>query len=172
MKQAGIFFIALLWLASSCHKEDKLPTDRHENIFRCKVNGVEWTPHCISDFFGCSAIDCQYYKVSGTIEIHVVQQFEGHLYDQYIGIYKYKAIVGDNLIQNTSGYEYSDHSKNTPCGYYSLDSTKVRRLTIVNIDTLNHIIQGSFEFTAFDRNISCVDTVQISEGYFDVKYRF
>ncbi|MCF8239089.1 MAG: hypothetical protein K9I85_13085 [Saprospiraceae bacterium] len=172
MKYLTFLLITLLSLASSCQKEDMPPTDGHKNIFRCKVNGVEWTPHCISDFFGCSAIDCQYYKGSGTIEFHVLQQYEGHLTDQYISIYKYQAISGDNLIQKTSGYEYSDHAKVSPCGYYNLDTSKIRRLTILNIDTINHLIEGTFEFTAYDRNISCEDTVSITDGYFDVEYRF
>jgi hypothetical protein len=172
MKQAGIFFIALLWLASSCQKEDMPPSDGHKNIFRCKVNGVEWTPHCISDFFGCSAIDCQYYKEDKSIEIQAIREFQDKSYDQYVGIYKYGVIIGDNIIQQSSGYVFSDQNKTNPCGYYVMDTSKLHRLTILGIDTLNSRIVGSFEFTAYDRNGSCIDTVYITDGYFDVEYRF
>ncbi|MBK7344915.1 MAG: hypothetical protein IPJ06_18555 [Saprospiraceae bacterium] len=69
MKYLILLLIALLSLASSCQKED-MHTDEHKNIFRCKVNGVEWTPHCISDpLFGCDAVDCQYYKEDKSIQI-------------------------------------------------------------------------------------------------------
>jgi hypothetical protein len=172
MKQAGIFFIALLWLASSCQKEDMPPSDGHENIFRCKVNGEEWTPHCISDFFGCSAIDCQYYVVDGVLGISVIRRYEDDSADEYIGMDIRGAIIGDNILRQSSGYEYANGLKVFPCGYYDLDTLKIHKFTIINIDTIKHTIEGTFEYSAYDRNGSCADTVYITDGYFDIVYRF
>lgn len=75
-----------------------MQSDGHKNIFRCKVNGVEWTPHCISDFFGCSAVDCQYYKGSKTISIRSIRRFESQQIDDGFILSKYGTEMGDNQI--------------------------------------------------------------------------
>ncbi len=172
MKYITLLLIALLSLASSCQKED-LPTDEHKNIFRCKVNGVEWTPHCISDpLFGCDAVDCQYYKEDKSIEISSISEYSDNSIDQFIRIYKYGVMIGENEIQKSSGYEFSNQNMPFPCGYYNMDTTKVHRLTILNIDTTNFTIEGSFEFDAIDWDNLCSDTVKITDGYFKLTYRF
>ncbi|MCF8239086.1 MAG: hypothetical protein K9I85_13070 [Saprospiraceae bacterium] len=168
MKYLTILLIASLSLASSCQKEDMPPTDGHKNIFRCKVNGVEWTPHCISDFFGCSAIDCQYYKEDRAFAINAFNEDQGKKIDQSFGISKYNCLVGDNVITSKSSI-YSDLIKFPGCRYYYIDTNMINIISIINIDSLNFFIEGTFEFTAISK---CQDTVRITDGYFDVEYRF
>jgi hypothetical protein len=63
MKYLNLLLTAIIFLGwlSGCKKEDTSPT-YHKDIFRCKVNGVEWVATCPSDgLFGCKPIDCQYY---------------------------------------------------------------------------------------------------------------
>ena len=166
--------LTLLSLASSCQKDDPLPPEEyHQDIFRCKVNGVEWTPNCISDpLFGCDAVDCQYYwKDTKTFEIGAVNKsFDGNV-NQSIGIASSFAALGVNEL-GLSLREYKDWNKPGNCGFYDLDTTAVRRLTILEVDTVNYLIKGTFEFTAIDNYGDCQDTVRITDGYFHVNFRF
>ncbi|MEZ5032899.1 MAG: hypothetical protein R2787_16035 [Saprospiraceae bacterium] len=166
--------LTLLSLASSCQKDNPLPPEEyHRDIFRCKVNGVEWTPNCISDpLFGCDAVDCQYYwKDTKTFEIGAVNKsFDGNV-NQSIGIASSFAALGVNEL-GLSLREYKDWNKPGNCGFYDLDTTAVRRLTILEVDTVNYLIKGTFEFTAIDNYGVCQDTVRITDGYFHVNFRF
>ena len=64
---------------------------------------------------------------------------------------------------------YTDWNKPSGCRFHDLDTTAVRRLTILEVDTINYLIKGTFEFTAINE---CVDTVRITDGYFHVNFRF
>ncbi len=167
MKYLTILLIALLSLASSCRKDD-MPSDGHKNIFRCKVNGVEWTPHCISDFFGCSAVDCQYYKGSGTISIGAIRQFANKSIDDGLIIYKYGTQLGINQLTYKSEI-YLNYNNKKGCKSYYLDTTVNRTIIVEQVDTFNYIIKGSFEFTGLNQ---CGDTINVTDGFFDLEYRF
>jgi hypothetical protein len=168
MKYCTLPFIFLLSLASSCQKEDMPSTDGHKNIFRCKVNGVEWTPHCISDFFGCSAIDCQYYREDRAFEITVKREYSDGTIDQGLSFAKYNTVLGNNIITDKS-IVFSDLNNPSGCFSYTIDSTLSRIFTLIEVDTIEFTIMGTFEFTAFN---NCQDTVRITDGYFNVEYRF
>ena len=166
--------LALLSLASSCQKDDPFSHEEyHLDIFRCKVNGVEWTPHCISDpLFGCDAVDCQYYwKDTKSFEISAVNRSDDSSIYQTMGFSKYKSSLGDNLIPYQVRI-YTDWNKPSGCRFHDLDTTAVRRLTILEVDTINYLIKGTFEFTAIDNYGDCQDTVRITDGYFHVNFRF
>lgn len=172
MKYITILLIASLSLASSCQKEDPFPPeDYHKDIFRCKVNGVEWTPHCISDpLFGCDAVDCQYYwKDTKGIELSAVNRSSDNSEYQTMRFYTRPALP--NQIHNIwyLSEEFTDWNKPSGCRFHDLDTTAIRRLTILEVDTVKYLIKGSFEFTAINE---CQDTVQITDGYFHVNYRF
>ncbi len=157
MKYLTILLIALLSLASSCQKEDPFPPeDYHKDIFR----------------FGCDAVDCQYYwKDTKTFEISAVNKsFDGNE-NQSIGIASVFAALGDNEL-GLSLREYKDWNKPGNCGFYDLDTTSTRRLTILEVDTINYLIEGTFEFTAIDHYEDCKDTIHITDGYFHVNFRF
>ena len=166
--------LALLSLASSCQKDDPFSHEEyHQDIFRCKVNGVEWTPNCISDpLFGCDAVDCQYYwKDTKGISIGVVNISNDQSVNQSIGFSKYTTVEGDNPLTLRTK-EFIDWNKPGNCGFYDLDTTAVRRLTILEVDTVNYLIKGTFEFTAIDNYGDCQDTIRITDGYFHVNFRF
>ncbi|MCF8239087.1 MAG: hypothetical protein K9I85_13075 [Saprospiraceae bacterium] len=170
MKYITILLIALLSLASSCQKEDPFPPeDYHKDIFRCKVNGVEWTPHCISDpLFGCDAVDCQYYwKDTKGFEISAVNISYDKTTNESIHFFVRPANIGDSQLLFLSR-EYKDWNQPSGCRFHDLDTTAVRRLTILEVDTVKYLIKGSFEFTAINE---CQDTVQITDGYFHVNFR-
>ncbi len=170
MKYLTILLIASLSLASSCQKEDPFPPeDYHKDIFRCKVNGVEWTPHCISDpLFGCDAVDCQYYwKDTKTFEISAVNISNDKTLNNSISFAGFGYEGNENLIRSLKE-NYKDWNKPSGCRFYDLDTTSTRRLTILEVDTINYLIEGTFEFTA---NNECFDTMRITDGYFHVNFR-
>lgn len=167
MKYSTILLIAILSMSSSCKKED-MPSDGHKNIFRCKVNGVEWTPHCISDFFGCSAVDCQYYKEDKYLSLSAINRNQDKSIDQgfrFISRFT-KSNISDIIY--LSG-EFVDYTNIEKCITYDLDTVKTRVIEIIQIDTINFRISGNFQFTVAN---DCSDTLDISEGYFDLEYRF
>lgn len=173
MKYLTILLITLISLASSCQKEDPFPPEDYpKDIFRCKVNGVEWTPNCISDpLFGCDAVDCQYYwKDTKGISMGVVSISYDKSVNQSIGFSKYSTVVGDNTLTLRTK-EFIDWNKPGNCGFHDLDTTSIRRLTILEVDTINYLIKGTFEFTAIDHYEDCKDTVHITDGYFHVNFR-
>ena len=49
---------------------------------------------------------------------------------------------------------------------FSMDTTKIRRLTLDKFDADNNIASGTFEFTVFRQT----DTLKVTEGRFDVKF--
>lgn len=173
MKYSSILLIAaILTLASSCQKEDPFTPEGHVDVFRCKVNGVEWTPNCISDpLFGCDPVDCLYYPPTQGVEFSVINISNDKSKNQSIGFSKYSTILGENEIPFRLR-TYKDWNKNGNCGFYDLDTTSVRNLTILEVDTVKFLIKGTFEFTAIDHYGDCNDTVRITDGYFDVNYRF
>ena len=59
------------------------------------------------------------------------------------------------------------------CGRYELDTSKLNILNILEIDTINQVIKGEFDFYAIDDYDGCDSAkVHITDGYFDVIYRF
>ncbi len=170
MNKLTILLIALLSLASSCQKDEPFTPDWHVDVFRCKVNGVDWKPECQSDpLFGCDAVDCQYYwKDTKTFEISAISRSYDNSIDQSIGIASKYATIGDNFL-GLSLREYKDWNKLPGCRFHDLDTTTSRRLTILEVDTLKYLIKGTFEFTAINE---CQDTMRITDGYFHVNYRF
>ncbi len=173
MKHITILLIALLSLASSCQKDEPFTPDWHVDVFRCKVNGVDWKPECQSDpLFGCDAVDCQYYwKDTKTFEISAVNVNYNKTINNSISFAGYGYENSENLIRSLKE-NYKDWNKPGNCRFYDLDTTSVRRLTILEVDTVKYLIKGTFEFTAIDQYGNCKDTVRITEGYFHVNYRF
>ncbi len=157
----------LLTLLAGCKKEE--PT-YHRDIFRCKVNGVEWSATCPSDgLFGCNPIDCQYYwKDTKTIEIAGINRKNNKETNQSMSFSNKATNVGDNIIPFRKE-AYKDWNKPAGCRFHDLDTTANRRLTILEVDTVKFLIKGTFEYTAIN---DCQDTMHITDGYFHVNFRF
>ncbi len=83
-------------------------------------------------------------------------------------LYRYNSAIGINELQYSSK-DYSDYLNEAGCISYGIDTSFVKRLTILKIDTVNYTVLGTFEFTVLNQ---CSDTVKIEDGYFDLEYRF
>jgi hypothetical protein len=72
------------------------------------------------------------------------------------------------ITKNTNPRPYSNYNPKANCGFYYKDSTKLDIVKILENDFKSKLIKGSFEFTTFGDK--CLDTLHITEGYFDVNY--
>lgn len=57
--------------------------------------------------------------------------------------------------------------KDPPC-FYDRDVVEKGKLEITKLDTTNHIIAGTFEFTVWKEDC---DTIRVTDGRFDIKYQ-
>jgi len=62
---------------------------------------------------------------------------------------------------------FSDIEKQPIC-FYETDSVQLGTLKITKLDTTNHIIAGTFEFTVWTEEC---DTIRVTDGRFDINYR-
>lgn len=162
---ATIFLILL----SSCKKEDTTPT-YHKDIFRCKVNGVEWVATCPSDgLFGCESIKCWYYSDTPSIELVGLYINSDKTINQSIHIYTFKDLLLNTQLPSGLPGIFKDFNKNPGCRFWDWDPTNKGFIEVLIIDTINHTITGIFEFESINQ---CNDTIRVTEGYFDVKYYY
>ncbi len=160
---------ALLFICANCNKDDD--TQPKHNTFRCKVNGQDWEAF---DYrgglfgMGTGPTDLQYYDDTRSIILGARRLLEDESIDQSIRIVSSPIGIGENTI-NELTEEFKDWNQITGCRFYSLDTTKLRRLTVLEINTQNYTMQGKFEFTAVS---DCKDTVKVTNGYFHLEYRF
>ena len=159
MKQLIYFFSALIIISSilSCgDKEDPESYEvrkREHRLFRCKFNGKEWAytgkeywdliHHIRSAYYeedSSLLLDAYYIPDKETIE-HITLYSENGLKIGLNKLDKRKTVVCDK-------YLHSD--------YY---------IDILDIDTLNHIIAGTFECMVDGFS----DTIVIKDGEFDLK---
>jgi hypothetical protein len=55
------------------------------------------------------------------------------------------------------------------CGNYFRDTTVFNFIKFIEIDSINNIAEGEFEFIGL--NSDCPDTIKVTDGYFKAKYR-
>jgi len=168
-KSTFFILIVVLCLASSCKKE---PTF-HQDIVRCKVNGVEWeaSDDRKSELIGMGtgSTDLQYYKDTRFFEVRAGIILEDNTTDQAISFYVPNLVVGENVIPYRNDVFY-DELNQSGCRFYNIDTlSNIRQLNIIELDTINLSMKGEFEYAAIN---DCFDTVKITEGYFDLQYRF
>ncbi|MCO6486587.1 MAG: hypothetical protein J5I41_12505 [Saprospiraceae bacterium] len=169
MERVLLLTAFLLAVATGCTMKEPPTPSWHKDVFHCKVNGEEWKAQCVSDpLFGCSAVDCLFYPPSSGVEFSAIRMNYDQSINQSIGFSKYSTIIGDNEIQFRLR-AYKDWNKPSGCRFHDLDTISVRRLTILEVDTVNFLIKGTFEFTAIN---NCQDTMRITDGYFHVNFRF
>ena len=165
----SITIFLLLALLAGCKKEDTTPT-YHKDIFRCKVNGLEWVATCPSDgLFGCEPVDCQYYwNDTKFFSLRSIKRLDDNSIYQGIRMFVPQTILGDMKLPYFKE-AFTDLKNPTGCRFYNLDTIPFHKLTILEIDTVKYIVKGTFEYTAINE---CQDTMHITDGYFHVNFRF
>src|SRR5687768_16795308 len=173
MKQVLFILAGLFLLVTSCRKE-KLPKLTHEgkNTFGCKVNGKNWVPRGGGGLLNpLDALSGGFYRNINTIYIDALdneEEIEIYLRDVFnTGEYALNFTTvprPDNLYPKN--YGLYTVSKNNATISYITTAAHTGKVNILNRDTINKIVSGTFEFTAVNNNGG---TVKITEGRFDIK---
>lgn len=163
--------LILIILVSSCTKTQYNCDDCI--FFRCKVNGKEWRMNCnTQEPFGCNAYDTRYYhKTSNNFTAYIKNDEENSL----IGIF------GKNVREINTDYNlganpgpiisfYLDKPYTDTCTSCYIDTSATSNIIqFTEIDTINYIVAGSFEFVGHDK---CGKTVRVSDGEFRLRYTY
>lgn len=164
MKQSLLITTCFCFFFISCQKE-KLPklTEEGKNTFGCKVNGKNWVPHGTGGFGGSETTWGGFFQNMHTIFITA--------YDGKESVTVYLENVfnsGEYLLSDSSYGSYYIRGSNTtiPDISFITDSQHTGKVNIVNFDTTNKIVSGTFEFIGVNNEGK---TVRITDGRFDIK---
>ncbi len=168
-----LILLALVGLTcTNCNKEDD--TQPKHNTFRCKVNGQDWEAYTYKNtgIFGMGVqgpTDLQYYDDTRSFSLGAIRELKDQSINQSMGISKGRDIwLGNNELPFRIK-SFVNWLNPSGCRFYDLDTSKTNIINIINIDTENYTMEGTFKFTSVN---DCRDTVHVTDGYFDLDYRF
>ncbi len=154
---------------SNCKKDPdptpQLPpeTQQGKNTFGCLVNGKVWLPKGAGLVWG---IQSQYY--TGIISIFTTNVElipRPYIQLQFARVYKDTAFTIKNYTNEKDFQRFYYSEENT---YYYPVNGYTGQFHLKKLDTINHIMAGTFWFDAIDTLSG--DTVQIRQGRFDVTF--
>jgi len=178
-----IGFVVLLAypLIFSCNKETEIitpfppNTETGANTFMFRVNGGEIINSQVGYFAAKPRISIYYSQIEPVYGSYFFDITSGILFladNKFISItVKEMPTIGKyDLSSGNSGASYDDENP-TELHYYT-DVNNTGELNITKLDTINHIISGTFTFKArqWCLNGNCNGVVTI-DGQFDVTYK-
>ena len=136
-----------------------------DNIFRCKVNGVDWEPEGNSLGFNGGNLDIYYESFFlNAIQFRASKDNENVNQSLNIGIGVASGVLGTHIIaSNTVITDFN-------CGNYIRDTLAENIIEIVKHDSIFNIIEGTFKLIGNSSDCS-VSKVKVTDGYFKAKYR-
>jgi hypothetical protein len=176
-----LLLLSLLLIHISCKKsDDSVQTPpKAKNTFSCKINGVLWEP-----YWRCAEL-----ATAGMAELHsTIQSADGnHALPLYVNVQMGNSKLGKTVfllqqdpppigtyIHHTGNVIDSLHIQYITdsmayINYFFPDRHSARYFNIETLDTVNHIISGSFAFTLYGNRPSdnALDSVAVTEGQFD-----
>ena len=170
---AAIVACLFVLFLNSCDKTsdlEKCKADPMCEYFRCNVDGKPWKPYCESSFLGCEAVDVQYYKElnGGGLTIKASKENDTSGF----------RIVNINIQDTDTEYDMYFLPNNRSKYFikvagdwdeYLVDTSTINILRFSKIDTVNFILEGTFQFTGINENGL---KKEITEGQFRQHYRF
>jgi hypothetical protein len=171
-----LLLLLTLSLFFACNKDDdgsnhEVPNDKwtaEDNIFRCKINGVDWEPAGNNLGFSDDDLDIYYEKFFlNAIQIRANKEVANINEILDLGFSVSSGIIGSHSILNNNLFT------NYNCGNYYIDTVAQNIVNIEKIDSIYKIIEGNFHFTANEgSNSTCItDKITVTDGYFKTKYR-
>lgn len=178
MNQTSIFILMLLFICSSCKKEEdpcikynkELPpiTTSGQYTFGCKMNGENWVVNTdqFQQFIGggakkitCSISTADDLFISGSLKYNN----ECDEIDQFLSFNSLGIELGENIIsENGKLLDWENECR------YKIDSNHLHFVEIIHFDKEKKIVSGKFNFTLISKD--CLDTLTISDGRFDTTY--
>ena len=176
MKLFYIYIILVLFGCSACKEgilspKEELPAATQEglNTFSCLVNGEVWVPK------GGFAINKLTYDYNPNYDSNYFQvRAKRYFVDNGKDISQTLSITIEGKIVETKIYKLENPrttrgryaNLEIPC-VFETNSEQPGALTVTKLDTVNHIIAGTFAFTVWTEEC---DTIKVTDGRFDIKY--
>ena len=182
MKNQNHFYLllsGLLFMQISCKKSDDTvqTPPKAKNTFSCKINGVLWEP-----YWRCADL-----ATAGMAELNsTIKSAGAATLPLYINVQMGNSKLGQTtfLLQDPlPGGRYIYHTGNVIdsmgisfftdsmgyFNYYIPDRHSPRYFNIETLDTVNHIVSGSFAFTFYGNRPSdnSLDSLLVTEGQFN-----
>lgn len=169
-----MLLITFVCLSLHCKKEepqkeeDKLPplTTEGKQTFGCLMNGKAWPDSYYFDFgssgYGKGIFELDFYTQDPSTG-NPDEEVSINIAYKIFGPGHYVIPFGSNLMKTNFVVDYRNtvyQSTITPDLYAVLDLTK--------LDTINHVMAGTFEFTIF--NEFNWKSLNVTKGRFDFKY--
>jgi hypothetical protein len=166
-----------LFLFASCKKDiDELPaaTQTGANTFGAKLNGENWVPQKFGIVSTSPILEARY---AGNNSVFInARDFSASPTETEFEIYL-KGITGPGTFQlNQATAKYPDESasyglytksKFMPVHDWITTPQYTGSVVVTRFDTVNHIISGTFAFSAASIDNSA-DPIQVTDGRFDV----
>lgn len=174
MKSTFFFILIMIIFLTGCEKP-YIPCDpsNPDCIYAvCRVDGERWGMSCEREgIFGCSAADVQYYRYTGSNNIYIYIKNEAR--NSAIKVRAKSVESQDQIYPLLAPGKiisfYTESNNASLCSTYKMDTTLHNYILLNEIDTINRIVAGEFEFTGQD---TCGKVVHITDGRFRLNYRF
>lgn len=173
-----LFVFAALIIFSGCKKNiNELPeaTQTGANTFGLKLNGNYWVPQHFGVTTTGTLLEARF---TGTGDFVLnARNFASEPKESEFEIYiknmnatgTYQLNQNTNVYPNQSAsYAYYIKREINPLNEWITSSNYTGTITITKRDTINHIVSGTFEFTAGSMDSSAAP-ITVTEGRFDVK---
>ncbi|WP_347156396.1 hypothetical protein [Pontibacter chitinilyticus] len=168
-----------LLLLSSCEEKLPEPTTKGANTFACKVNGKAWIPDAGGSFSGkkLSVLYSDLFKPQVNFVLFATRINKEDNTSIQLALEDVRTTGTQYFDFDTNPYPNELHYKNHAM-YVEYKPGKASYITnthytgIVNftrVDTVNHIIAGTFAFTAENTDGSG-QVIKVTEGRFDINW--
>lgn len=161
--------IFLLFLLSSCQAcKDTTLIDISEpestDVFRCKVNGVDWEPAGNSVSIAGGNLDAYYFNYLFTLSASKKENDINQYMSMSVSVFD--GVLGEHFIGTNN--IFTDYKSN--CERYYRDTTSINIINITEIDSTANTIEGIFQFKGLSQ-ICPNNPIEVTDGYFKIKYR-
>jgi hypothetical protein len=146
-------------------EEDKLPpaTQEGKGTFGCLVNGKVWKPK--SGGLLQPGIQPSYNEVNGHFQLFLKNENS----NIRLNVLDFFTIGKLNLTKEQSYFSDTASACVSLDGLKEFTDIEGGPIIFTTIDLIKGIISGTFDFTG--KNIECQDSVIITSGRFDIKYK-
>lgn len=171
--------ICLGIVSLSCQKE-KLPKPSRsgKNTFGCKINGKNWVPHGTGGFGRIEPTSGGYfYSANNRPDVWIRAYDDRKSFDLFLNNV---TTTGEYLLNQTTrpkgqllrpanygAYSIDGNTIDDPDYAYITSRQYTGKVTVTRADTVNRIVSGTFEFTAYDSDSK--KTVRVTDGRFDIR---
>lgn len=180
-KAFSLALISVMWLmfmAAACRKappepEPDLPpeTQTGAGTIGCYINDKPWWPKPYFVIGGTQFLEVSFNPLDDN-RFYIQSVNKNDSTGSYMSLTCKKLKLGDNQIdtanQKQGGWSvFEDYSFKNSCTTFTVDTTKVRTLLITRLDSINRIVSGTFEFTAYNK---CGNILRFRQGRFDTNF--